>query len=96
MEKQKMPPIDRPSKTVSIKILANTADEVLAVIRAINRILPGVRITSGIRPSDHTTPSRFPSEFYAFVLVTFELTPGGEARPTQRNAVTAFKEGRRP
>lgn len=91
-----MPQIDRPSRVVSLKVQGNTAEDILAVIRAINRVLPGLRITSGIRPSDHATPSRFPSEYYAFVLVSFELNSAGEARPTQRNAVIAFKEGRSP
>ena len=96
MEKQKMPQIDRPSRVVSLKIQGNTAEDILAVIRAINRVLPGLRITSGIRPSDHATPSRFPSEYYAFVLVPFELAPSGEAKPTAKNAVLAFTEGRQP
>ena len=91
-----MPQVDRPSRVVSLKVQGNSAEDILAVVRTISRVLPGVRITSGIRPSDHATPSRFPSEFYAFVLVTFTLSASGEARPTAENAVLAFREGRSP
>ena len=90
--------VDRSSKTASIKILAHTPQEALAVVRALGRVLPGVKITSGVRPSDRSqsTSTRFDFEFFCFVLVPFELTAAGEARPTQKNAVLAFKEGRAP
>ena len=89
---------DRPTRTVSVKILAHTAEEVLATVRALDRALPGVKLTSGVRPSERTQSKtgRFDYEYFAFALVSFELTLSGEAKPTARNAVRAFTEGRRP
>ena len=89
---------DRPSRTVSVKLLGHTPEEILAVLRALDRTLPGIKITSGVRPSDpsQSRATRFSFEFYCFALVPFELTPSGEAKPTARNAVRAFTEGRRP
>ncbi len=84
------------TRTVSIKISANTPDEIFAIVKLLNRYLPGVRLTTGIKLGDHATASRFPDDFFAFALVSFELTSAGEARPTQRNAVIAFREGRSP
>lgn len=89
---------DRPSKTVSVKLLGHTPEEILAVVRALDRVLPGVKITSGVRPSEPSEgrATRFSFEFFCFALVPFELSPSGEAKPTQRNAILAFKEGRHP
>jgi hypothetical protein len=84
------------TRTVSVKISANTPDEILAIVKLLNRHLPGVRLTTGIKLGDHATPTRFPDDYFAFALVSFELTAAGEARPTQKNAVLAFEEGRRP
>jgi hypothetical protein len=85
---------ERNNRTVSVKIQANTPEEIMALVRAINGELPGVKMTSGIKPSDHRdAQGRFDYGFYCFLLVSFELTASGNARPTQRNAVIAFQEG---
>ncbi|MDG6900209.1 MAG: hypothetical protein JRM88_06575 [Nitrososphaerota archaeon] len=90
--------LDRPTRTVSVKILAHTAEEAIALVKALDRALPGVKLTSGVRPSERTQSkaTRFDYEYYAFALVTFTLSASGEARPTAENAKTAFMEGRRP
>ena len=88
---------ERPTRTVSLKALGRRPEDVLAVFRAVVRVLPGVKVTSGVHQSDHAGPragGRFDYEFYGFCLVTFELSPTGEARPTQANAIRAFKDGR--
>lgn len=93
---------NRLNRTVSIKVQANDPNSILAFFRTVEKILPGVKITSGIRPTD-PVPSfdkpvsvqQFRYDYFSFALVSFELTPEGNARPTQRNAVMAFKTGRR-
>lgn len=90
--------LDRPTQTVSLKVLADRPEEIFAVLKSLDRVLPGVQLTSGIRPSERTqsTATRFDYRYFAFALVSFELTPSGEARPTQRNSILAFKAGRQP
>ena len=90
---------ERPTRTVSLKAQGNSPEDILAIFRAIDRILPGIKVTSGVHLSDHARarqgePTRFDYDFYGFALVTFELSPSGAARPTQANAIRAFKEGR--
>ena len=83
------------SRTVSVKVQGNAAEEIFAIVKLLERKLPGCRVTTGIRPSDHTKgKGRFDFEYYLFLLVPFELDPDGNARPTERNAVLAFQEGR--
>jgi len=88
--------VERANRTVSVKVQGHSAEEILAIFKALEKVLPGVQITSGIKPSSFQSGNRFDYPYYSFALVSFELTPDGNARPTQRNAVLAFEEGREP
>ncbi len=75
-------------------IRGNTEAEILAVVRVLDRRLLGVRI-GGVRPIEgRLGETRW--KMLVQGVVAFELTPEGNARPTQRNAELAFKAGRRP
>lgn len=92
--------LQRNNKTVSVKI-AGEPEPIMALVRVIDSALPGVVITTGVKPSDHKgTKGRFDYPYFCFLLVSFELVGSGSgepiARPTQRNAILAFKEGRTP
>jgi hypothetical protein len=90
---------ERNNRTVSLKIQGQTPEEILALERRIDEVLPGCKMTTGIKANEYPAAQRtgrFNYDYYAYVLVSFELgvSPSGQpvARPTQRNAVLAFKE----
>lgn len=88
--------LERNNRTVSVKIQGQTAEEIFALVKMIDAELPGVKITTGIKPNQYPEAlrvGRFNYAYYAYLLVSFELTPAGTARPTQHNAVLAFREG---
>jgi len=88
---------ERNNRTCSVKIQGNTPEEIAALIRFFSESLPGVKVTTGIKPSDHEgAKGRFDYAYFCFLLVPFELTPSGSARPTQTNAVLDFKAGLTP
>lgn len=95
------PALARNNKRVSLKIQGQSPEEILAVKTAIDTFLPGVVMTTGIKPNLYPTKqekSRWDYAYYAYVVVSFELVASSSgapiARPTQRNAVLAFQEGR--
>jgi hypothetical protein len=76
----------RTIRTISVKLMGADPVGLLAFQKFLLRHFDGdARATSGIRAGDKKLGSgRFPADFFSYLLVTFEVTPAGDARPTQR------------
>jgi hypothetical protein len=86
----------RPVRTVSFTLRANSKEELQAVLRFLRGAFP-FSVDNGPVTAENPGPSR-QSRFLFLVngYMKFEMTPGGEARPTQAAALEAFKRGRPP
>ena len=83
----------RANRQVGFTLRGNIPEELLAVVGALDSVLPGIK-HQGVheigKDALHVTHFRF----YLSGFIQFELTPSGYARPTQKQAIRVFKEGR--
>jgi hypothetical protein len=86
-----------PLKTISLKILSNAPEEILAFQKYLQALFNGdLTATTGIRASDNThAKGRFDYGLYSFVLLSFELDDDGTIRPSSK-AIRQLSESRQP